>query len=413
MTLEGVTEAFRSILAVEKSAGKNTPQYYATYERSVKQYKAVRNHADTEVFPEELFRERAPNQTDEQHKYVRANYKCTTNPVWQDYMTVIARTFIDSNWSINWPDEAKGDNGLQEYCDRYFPTYKSIEAFFKNLLIPLKGMDANGVIAVHPLPPKMVENEEGEQVLDETELLEPALFYYSSERVLYRSEDLYICVSTEKSIVTVAKQPNREGRVLYAYTDEAIYRIEQVGEKHKNDYDTYVIFEHGEEVNPAHELMGSAIMAEDGTIYWRSPFYFAVPLLDFALTSRNVLQVSIANTAFPFRVIRTSPCDFEDGEGKCVGGVYTNFGSGARSKCKSCDGKGHRVPVSPTGEYQWMEPEGTNDGKGMSYKPVEYIEPSTNAMTFVREQSEIDTNQARGILHLHTSANKSKGDSDG
>ena len=410
MTLENVTEAFRNILAVEKSAGKNTPQYYATYERAVKQYKAVRNHADTEVFPEELFKERAPNQTDEQHKYVRANYKCTTNPVWQDYMTVIARTFIDSNWSINWPDEAKGENGLQEYCEKYFPIYRSIEAFFKNLGIPLKGMDANGIIAVHTLPPNMVENEQGEQVLDETELLKPALFYYPSERILYRSDDLYICVSTEKSIVTIAKQPKREGRVLYAYTKEAIYRIEQVGAKNENTYDTYVILEHGEGVNSAHDLMGSAMMAEDGAIYWRSPFYFAVPLLDFALTSRNILQVSIANTAFPFRVIRTSPCDFEDGDGKCVGGVYTNFGNGNRSKCKSCDGKGHRVPVSPTGEYQWMEPEGTNDGKGMSYKPVEYIEPSTNAMTFVREQAEIDTNQARGILHLHTSANKSKGE---
>jgi hypothetical protein len=49
-------------------------------------------------------------------------------------------------------------------------------------------MDANSIIAVHTLPPNMVENEQGEQVLDETELLKPALFYYPSERILYRSE---------------------------------------------------------------------------------------------------------------------------------------------------------------------------------------------------------------------------------
>lgn len=409
MSLERVTDVLKGILATEKAAGKNVPNYYPTYIRAVEQRDSIRVHADTEYKPVNLFKKRAPNQTQEQHDYVLANYRCTTNPVWQDYMTVIGRTFIDSNWAIIWPDASKEDGGLQPYCEKDFPKYGSVESFIKNLLLPLKGMDANGVIAVHPLPPKMVEVNE-QMVVDETEPLRPALFYYPSERVLHRENDLFICLSTERSTVTVNKKPSREGRVMYAYTPDDIYRIEQVGEKHKNEYETYLVFEHGEGVVPAHELMGSAMMAEDGSIYWRSPFYFAVPLLDYALTTRNILQVSIANSAFPFRVLRASPCDFEDDNGKCMGGVYTNFGDGSKSKCKSCGGVGHKVPVSPTGEYQWLEPEGLDAGKGMSYKPVEYIEPGTGAMTFVREQADIDTNQARAILHLHTSANKSTGE---
>ena len=409
MSVERIEAAFGHILAVEKAAGKKTPAYYPTYERAIKQRQAIVAHADTEVFPELLFKERAPNQTDEQHKYVRANYRCTTNPVWQDYMTVIGRTFIDSNWSINWPDEAKEEGGLQAYCEEDFPKYGSVEAFIKNLMLPLKGMDANGVLAVHPLPPKTVTNENGEEVVDETEVLQPALWYYPSDRVLRRDHDLFICVSPEKSDVVVNNKTERTGRVLYAYTPTDIYRIAQKGKKEKNEYDYFLVYNHNEGVTPAHELMGSAMMAEDGTIYWRSPFYFAVPLLDYALTTRNILQVSIANTAFPFRVLRASACDFEDDMGKCMGGVYTNFTDGKKSTCKSCNGVGHKVPVSPTGEYQWLEPEGMSEGKGMSYKPVEYIEPGTGAMTFVREQIDIDTNKARGILHLHTSANKASG----
>lgn len=409
MSIERVQAAITDIVQAEKSANKSTPHYYTTYARAVSQRDQIMAHADTEVFPERLFKERAPNQTDEQHQYVKANYRCTTNPVWQDYMTVVGRTFIDSNWSMNWPDEAKNDDGLQEYCETEFPKYGSVEAFVKNIMLPLKGMDANGVIAVHPLPPKTITREDGEVIVNEAEYLQPAVFYYSSDRVLVREHDLFIGVSSQRSVITVGQVQKREGRIMYAYTPDTIYRIIQVGKKEKPEYDISVWFEHNEGVTPAHELMGSAMMAEDGSIYWRSPFYFAVPLLDYALTTRNILQVSIANSAFPFRVLRASPCDFEDDNGKCMGGVYTNYQDGNKSACKSCGGKGHRVPVSPTGEYQWLEPEGLSEGKGMSYKPVEYIEPGTGAMTFVREQVDIDTNKARGILHLHTSANKASG----
>ena len=104
MSVERVTDVLKDILATEKAAGKNVPNYYPTYIRAVEQRDSIRVHADTEYKPVNLFKKRAPNQTQEQHDYVLANYRCTTNPVWQDYMTVIGRTFIDSNWAIIWPD---------------------------------------------------------------------------------------------------------------------------------------------------------------------------------------------------------------------------------------------------------------------------------------------------------------------
>ena len=412
MSIEELLNLFSRILAVEKAAGKKEPVYYAGFARAALQTKAILNHADTEIFPDELFKERAPNQTPEQHKYVKANYKCTTNPVWQDYLTVQARIWFNSNWSITWNEESREDEGFQAYAEENFPKWRSIEAYVKNIIVPMKAMDANGVVAVHPTF-SYIETEDGLRV-DDLIRAEPRAYYYPSNRVLHRSEDLYMCVSTEKSeVINIAGKPEKVGRVIYAYTKQEIYRIQQTGKASENTYLTDLLYQHDEGIIPAHDLMGSPVLTEDGKVYWRSPFYFAVPLLDFALTTRNILQVSIAGCAFPFRVLRASPCDYEDGNhNRCIGGSIFDSATGNKSTCPSCNGLGHRVPVSPTGEYQWTEPQGLDEGKGMSYKPVEYIEPGTGQMTFVREQAEIDTDKARGILHLHTSANAAKGSPD-
>jgi len=411
MSLETIQSAIGRVLAIEKSAGKKMPDYYVGYKRAVEQAEAVRVHSDPEYYPERLFKERAPNQTEEQHKYVKANYRCTTNPVWQDYLTVQSRIWFSSNWSITWPEPAKEEGGLQEYAESDFPTWGSVEAFVRNILQPMKAMDANGVVAVHPKF-EYIETEEGMRV-DDSVLPMPCAYYYPSKRVIVREPDLYVCVSGEKShVVNESGKEVMEGRIMYAYTPTEIYKVYQVGKKSDNAYEFVLLYAHDEGVLPAHDLMGSPTLTEDGKVYWRSPFFFATPLLDYALTTRNILQVSIANAAFPFRVLRASPCDFEDKGGRCVGGVYHSTDDGSTKQCPACNGKGHRVPVSPTGEYQWLEPEGMEAGKGMSYKPVEYIEPGTGAMTFVREQVEQDTDKARAILHLHTSANSANGGPD-
>jgi hypothetical protein len=411
MLLEQAQSLIASLLDREKrKMGKPEEMYGKMYVDAVKQTKRIKAHSDPEHFPSELFAVRAPNATDDQFKYVKANYKCTTNPIWQELMSVVGRAFIDNNWQMIW---GEGSDELKTYCTENFPVYHSTEYFVKNVLPSIKLSDANGIIAIRPHGFKFIQNEQGEFILDDTQLPEPAIFYHPSEKVLVRERNVVVVIDDERSVVTVSGKPAKEGRVLFIYTPEAIYRSEQVGVKSDNKYNTYLYFAHGEDKMPCIDLGGIPQIAANGSIYWISPFRFATDLLDLALTNRNIMQVSIASVVFPFKIMMSDECDFEDSTSRCSMGKLVSLDTGdLMGKCHSCGGSGQRLPYSPLGQYLWKKPEGTTAGGQYPYKPVEFVEAPVQGLEFVREQVSLDTEKARSILHLHTSNSDVKGSQD-
>jgi hypothetical protein len=169
-------------------------------------------------------------------------------------------------------------------------------------------------------------------------------------------------------------------------------------------------YEHNEGVIPATKLKGVPIINTHGDIYWVARFYYAVPLLDIALTNRNILQVSINNSVFPFRVMMASECDFSDNESRCVNGnLESTTTSETLGRCTRCNGSGKGIPPSPLGVYLWEQGNAIDGANTIPYKPVEYISPDNDPLIFVREQVEIDTDKARSILHLSRSNSQVKG----
>jgi len=201
----------------KKTDYKDLPKYNSIYEDAVRQRDRIRVHADPDHFPSLLFDKRSPNQTDEQFDYVKENYQCTTNPVWIDYQSVIGRSFIDTNWNIIYKEEPEEAQDFEEYTTENLPIYGSIENFVTMVLPSIKGMDANGVLAVRPYRFKLTEDKDGNAVIDDQERFEPTIFYHDSKDVLLFEDDFVLCVDDEKSIVLIGKREVKEGRILYLY----------------------------------------------------------------------------------------------------------------------------------------------------------------------------------------------------
>jgi hypothetical protein len=416
LDLEQAQRVVAGIVEREKTDAKNAA--HPLRMEAVEQVHRIKAHADPSFYPEFLFKEAHPNETPEQQKYVRNNYKCTTNTTWQDFMSVVGRSFIDTNWNIIWPE---GSDGLQEYCNEDFPTWGSLETFIKDVLPPVKLTDANAWLAVRPHGYAWLRDEAGKPILDEdqrpilddTQAFEPAVYIHRSADIIIQEKEILVAVGSEKSPVTVGNKVKLEGRVLWIYTPNEIYRSEQYGEKSKNLYRTALWFEHGEGVMPVHQMRGVPYVKDDGRVFWISPFRYAVDLLDLALVNKNRMQISVGSVMFPFRVMMGSPCDFENEKGRCVSGTFMGIETGEKlGHCPSCRGTGTKMPYSPLGAYIWEKPEGLSgmtDRGTFPAKPVEFIAPDRSPLDFVNELIHTDTQSARSILHLQTSNSNVKG----
>jgi hypothetical protein len=378
------------------------PDYYEGYRKAVNQMRRISPHADVDVFPEMLFKHRAPNQSEEEAKYLRNTYRCTTHPVFVDFVSSVSNVTNEANWSWEFAEEG-GDNTLQEYLFTGVPVYRSATSYLKTMIPALKAKDANGVISVKPkhIPTRMTE--EGELVVDDLEYYEPMPFYYSSEQVVGYKDSVYVAIeSKEKSVVEYAGKPHKVGRVFEVYDDTYIWRVEQVGKFTDHTFSYAVYFHHDSGKIPAERLKGLADVQDNGEVYWTSLFYYSTDLLDRALAKDNNVEVSINRIVFPTAIIEADECDFQNDEGRCQNGAWLVEGD-ISGTCKSCNGTGYKMNLSPMKNYYKKKKQGVDAGTDTTV-PLQFVTPDTSGLEFVRETSQQDKIEARQMLHLRTSS---------
>lgn len=380
------------------------PYYYEGYQEAVKQRKRIEVHADVDKYPYELFKKRAPNQSDEENEYLKDNYKNTTHPVFVDYMSVATSGLNDYNWSIDYSENAES---YQEYINEGIKDFKSLNSYVKKIIPTTKAKDPNGVMTF-TIKPNVIEVD-GEVRIDDTENLKPQPIYYKCDNVVGWGEDYAMLESNEKSVVEYYGKKREVGRIFYYYDTEYIYKIVQKGNLVDWVFDIIPYFKHDLGYLPCHKLRGVPTVLDNGNIYYTSPFYYAVDLLDWSLTYSNYLNVSIANSAFPFRIMVGDPCDFEDTSGRCYGGKWVSNEGAKGGTCRSCGGSGMKVRVSPMGTYLLRPKQGQDEGDTSFNTPVEYVSPKREIMDFVGEKAKEYFNDARSILHIHTSNSEVKG----
>jgi hypothetical protein len=393
----------------KQRASSQYPEYWSGYNYAAKMYDSILPHSRSDVYPEHLLSVRAPNQTDAQALYIKANYKATTLSVFEDFRSTISRAFADQNWSIRYSeelDERFGEETFQRYVNNEIEKFGSLEMFVKNMLPTLKLVDANGIIAIYPDDIEYLDEEEFEEPVMGNELLRPMPTYYNCKNIVgQKFGEYYLVISDDHSYVKAGSKMEESGIVLYLYDQEAIYKIEQNGKKSDMTFSEPVLyFQHNLGYVPCIKLMGSPQLIND-EIAFQSPFITAVPLLDQVVLDESYLQMSKATSAFPFMVALGEICEFVDREGnRCNDGQIFDPINGGYRTCGSCSGSGVKSRFSPTGMLLIKPKTSVSEGdSGLSGEYLKFVSPPMDTLTFLRAEIEQQMAKSRRILHLPSS----------
>jgi hypothetical protein len=371
-------------------------------------YDSILPHTRPDIYPAHLLSVRAPNQTDAQAEYIRANYKPTTLSVFEDFKATISRAFADQNWSIRYSPELEpifGEDTFQRYVNQEIERFGSLEAFVKTMLPTLKLIDPNGIIAIEPNDVDTYENEDGEEIIS-NELINPMPEYYSCKSIVgQKYGEYYMVITDDYSKVRNGSKEEKSGIVLEIYDTMNIWKVYQIGKK--SDYtfsEPELYYSHNLGYVPAQKLQGMPQLI-GGEINFQSPFITAVPLLDQVILDESYLQISKATSAFPFMVALGEICEFTDREGnKCQDGQIFDPINGGYRTCSSCNGSGVKSRFSPTGMLLIKPKTALSDGdSALSGEYLKFVSPPMDTLNFLRTEIEQQMAKARRILHLPSS----------
>ena len=384
------------------------PEYWPGYNYAAKMYDSILPHTRPDIYPAHLLSVRAPNQTDLQAEYIRANYKPTTLSVFEDFKATISRAFADQNWSLRYTPELEpifGDDTFQRYVNNEIEKFGSLEMFVKTMLPTLKLIDPNGIIAISPEDVETIENEDGDDVIS-NELIRPIPEYYSCKSIVgQKFGEYYMVISDDKSEVKAGSKMEHSGLVLEIYDTESIWKVYQFGKKSDMTFSEPVLYyQHNLGYVPAQKLQGTPQLI-NGEIAFQSPFITAVPLLDQVILDESYLQISKATSAFPFMVALGEICEFIDREGnKCQDGQIFDPINGGYRTCSSCNGSGVKSRFSPTGMLLIKPKTALSEGdSALSGEYLKFVSPPMDTLNFLRTEIEQQMAKARRILHLPSS----------
>jgi len=392
----------------ERTGVSQYPEYWPGYNYAAKMYDSILPHTRPDIYPAHLLSVRAPNQTDAQAEYIKANYKPTTLSVFEDFKATISRAFADQNWSIRYNEELEpifGMDTFQKFVNSEIERFGSLEMFIKTMVPTLKLIDPNGIIAIEPEEIDTIENEEGEDVVS-NELIRPMPEYYSCKSIVgQKYGQYYMVITDDKSLVKVGSKMEKVGIVLEIYDDANIWKVYQTGKRSEMEFSEPILYyNHNLGYVPCHKLEGMPQLV-GGEIAFQSPFITAVPLLDQVVLDESYLQISKATSAFPFMVALGEICEFTDREGnKCQDGrIFDPINGGYRS-CQSCNGSGVRSRFSPTGMLLIKPKTSLSEGdSSLSGEYLKFVSPPMDTLNFLRTEIEQQMAKARRILHLPSS----------
>lgn len=391
------------------------PELWPGYNRSCDERRSLLPHIEAGVFPDRLFAERAPHQSEAEFQYVRKNYKQVTLPVFNDLENTVARAMSKGNWSLEFTDATDGE-AFKEYVEKGVREWGSVFNFVRFALTRIKIADAMGVIAVLPTEVPVMDTEDG-PVIDPEAEIKPDITYFDVERVWgFEYDKWYLLRLYSNSDVQFGNTTKREGIVCWLVDDQNVWRIEQYGRQTDWTFKIELEFPHGVGLAPCIHLMGVPIPHE-GRMLWQSPYLAAREVLDIALTDAQYLQVSKVKCVYPHTVMIGNPCDFVDKVHNvaCGGTGLLNWfddKDNARSMtCPGCSGSGKKSRLSPMGELLVAPASSTDMGEGVNANnALAFISPATDTVRFIRDEVSEHLASARKIMHIDSEAPMVGGD---
>lgn len=355
--------------------GKKEVPYHRTYADEVHMANEQKVHA-LGYFPNELFDRKVPNETDEQRKYRKSSYEPVTMPVWGRALNAVqGRVWNKSNYAVTYGED------YAEYFTKYYPDHKSLVQYFQRVRLPQKMYDANAAMAIEPKYIPMMQNDEGEIVPDDTEMIEPICIIYDAEQVMAKDYDCWVICTHEKSWVYHGNGKEKTGYVFKVFDDTYIYRVVQVGRKKDLDFELVPYYEHGLEYLPIECLKGVPT-TDEGYTYYKSYFWPAVGDLNTALYDESTLAISKIANVFPERWEVVPDCD------ACHGTGTTYNEDGDRVDCDVCHGRGWILRPHPLNAITVTLPDREDERPTAPIPPAGYLEKDPDSPRFLREEVE-------------------------
>lgn len=410
--LQAVVKAYYgSINFDDKKKKGELPNYSPIYAETVTLQQEVAVHSEIKDFPEKLFKTKAPNESDEQWNYRKANYEPVTMPFWNRAVGVFNRVWNENNYEIKWTE----NDQQKEYFTKGYPEYGKITSYLESIVTRYKVNDPNAVLVIKPWYLPTVPDGENIKLDDSVEM--PAVAYiYCADKVCRFERDFALFLTDENSNVTVGERVENTGLVYELYDDQNIYKVTQTGKKNDWTFEVQVFYTHGIGYLPCQRLKGLPIY-KDGHLYYKSILYDATPLLNDALYDYSTNSISKVGAAFPIRWAITETCTYQGEHGEpCQNGrIFTGDADGnVKSQvCPGCKGSGRTNPFTPMGIMEVRMPtEKFDNPVPIPTPPGGFLGPDVKLLEFMGETVFNYIQQAFLLLNISVTPDRATGKVD-
>jgi uncharacterized membrane protein len=392
------------------------PELWKGYNRAIQQRHQLLPHIVQGEFPEHLFSQRAPNQTERELEWLRANYKPVTLPVFSDLRNTVGRALHERNWSLEFSDTPASQD-MEAFVTQGIKEWGSLANFIKSAGITTMLQDAMGVLTFLPSTVPVIEREDGSMVMDPDGILTPDIAYYQCEDVWgFKYDEWYLLKREERSEVAYGNGTKPWGLVLWLVDKDVVWRIQQVGKLVDWRFEITQEFTHGVGFPPCIHWGGEAIYRHN-SLMWESPYLSVAGILDIAMLQEHYLRASEAKCVYPHTVVMGSPCDFEDNDHHaCNGTGYLVWMEGEREikrECPSCKGSGWKTRLSPMGQVvinPVPDQVGSDSTRIDATNALAFVSPSVETVRYIWERYKGNIKDARAIMHIDAEAPMVGGD---
>lgn len=339
--------------------------------------------------PVKLLQKVRPREDAETTRYRLSSYEATTKSTAGKALSILAKIFNPTIFSIVWDDPGSDAKMLQNYTMVEYPEFNSIIKFLAECATKKMLADPNGIMAVRPRKMDLAEDKR----------VEPEIKLYGSPNIWWMDSESYL--------IFIKKMPPRTPgeSEIWIFESFDTVNIVSFSVEFPNPETTVIfdeqIYPHGCSQTPAWQLKGIPEIMDNGVCIQKSFFDDALAFWNLAITHESDLFGAYINHLHPLRAELAEECDYMNEGQRCKGGKFPLLnkdgsvsGSGT---CPSCNGSGYRSVKSPYGVYQYNKEklqEGTT-----SLTPVQYITIPTDATKML--EARVDKMHDKGLNALN------------
>lgn len=335
MLIQDLTPEF-----VKQYFGKN-PKKHIAYKDTVSMLNQMQVHSDG-TFPEIMVGNARPGETDKIRKYRKQIYKSPTKRAFSAIITELMKIRKSEDWSIKYNRskanaKLRENETLEDYCDKKFPQYESIEAWAFNVLLKCYLIDPNAVCFLMPMDLK----------IETSEYYEPYPIIYTSDLVCdYMDANYCVLYSTEKSVYKDADgKEHTDGDIYYCVNALVIQKWVQTDSSGTmtQDYE----FKHELGYMPVFRLRALFLKSYDKISIFETRLSGAIPSFDEAVREYSDLQAEVVQHIHSLMwTYNNQKCTKCGGIGKILREGKDAVKTDYWENCTDCKGMGY-APVNP------------------------------------------------------------------